>query len=201
MIMAQKSYVGDLVAGSLLKKEGRILAQILLNGVEKAEWKRLVESENILQMDSINAAKRIASTVKKRIEPLGPSFWKLVVDATDDELGQLMFIAVVLHSQLVQDFYRAEISQPHQRFVYELERNAWLQFCEDRGQHLEEIAIKAESTLKKMGQNVHKMLVDVGVISDLKDRRIQPIVLLDAPRQYLLAIERADLIGLLEMRD
>jgi hypothetical protein len=68
MISAKKdkTYSGDLVADSLLVRESRQIARLLLSGSDRADWNKSVVSENILQKRSPVSARRQARLIRKR---------------------------------------------------------------------------------------------------------------------------------------
>ena len=56
-------YKANITAGSLLVPESRKVAQLLLEGVDKTNWKDAIENQNILQKRSIATASRVAALI------------------------------------------------------------------------------------------------------------------------------------------
>ncbi|MCA1770336.1 MAG: DUF1819 family protein [Halomonas sp.] len=54
-------YNSDLIGGSLMVRESRIVAELLLAGVDDAAWKAAILDENRLQK-----ARRMAQAIRKR---------------------------------------------------------------------------------------------------------------------------------------
>lgn len=69
-----KEYLGDLIGGSLLITESRIIAESLLKKLPEDEWKSLIVEQNVLQKKSGQTAIRYARTIRWRIEGLGDEF-------------------------------------------------------------------------------------------------------------------------------
>ena len=54
-----KEYLGDLIGGSLLITESRIIAESLLKKLPEDEWKSLIVEQNVLQKKSSQTAIRM----------------------------------------------------------------------------------------------------------------------------------------------
>ncbi|HIJ32389.1 MAG TPA: DUF1819 family protein [Gammaproteobacteria bacterium] len=113
----RQTYLGDLAsARALLMGESRSIVEILLRHPTDDEWKRVVTSENILQQKSPVTAVRIANLLRKRLEPLGEQFLKAVESADDQLLRQLLMVAVMLRSPVVEDFMRTVLLDAVRRY-------------------------------------------------------------------------------------
>lgn len=56
----------------------------------------------------------------------------------------------------------------------------------------------SESTIKKMGNNVIKALVDSDYLSDSRTKKIQPVYLMPEVKDWLVRLSREDLIDVME---
>ena len=73
-----KKYTADMTAGSLLTYETRIVAGLLVEGNDFKQIRQMVEKQNVLQKRSIEAAKRMFSLIKNRLDEFDEEFFKLV---------------------------------------------------------------------------------------------------------------------------
>ena len=62
--MNQFNYNSDLIGGSLMVRESRIIADLLISGANPDEWNRYVMVDNLLQKRSAASAKRIAQAIR-----------------------------------------------------------------------------------------------------------------------------------------
>ena len=86
--MTAKTYLGDIIGGSIMLRESRLIAQLLLQHPDDEAWERAVVEENLLQKSSVHSAKRMASTVRKRLEAMSDTFWSDLLNARMIWLGR-----------------------------------------------------------------------------------------------------------------
>lgn len=86
--MTAKAYLGDIIGGSIMLRESRVVAELLLQHPDEVSWSDAIVNENALQKTSVHSAKRMASTLRKRLEPMGQDFWTALLQVSDD-LGKV----------------------------------------------------------------------------------------------------------------
>ncbi len=107
-------YKADLTAGALKVAESRIIADLLLRGVDDAGWRRAIYDENVLQARSPKTAKRLRTLVRNRLETMTDALWRLVRDGTSDEATHACLAAAVKHSYLLGDFLDLVVREQYQ---------------------------------------------------------------------------------------
>ena len=173
MIMNVKKYLGDLNGGGLLITESRTVAAIQLKKLSEKEWKQLIVDENILQKKSAQTALRFANVIRKRLEAMDETFTQLLLDASERAYIQLLMAAFLVQSPVIVDFMRETLAEARRTYKSDISNDAWLNFIDDRKQMIPELASYSESTLKRMGSNVIKALVDTGYLKSTRQRQIQ----------------------------
>ncbi len=196
--MSAKEYLGDLIGGSLLITESRIIAESLLKNLPDDEWKSLVIGENILQKKSGQTAIRYARTVRWRIEGLGSDFIAELLTTNDRAYVQMLMMALIIHSPIVADFMKLTLADARRIYKPNLDSNAWSEFYDTRSKVFSELENFSESTIKKMGNNAIKALADSGYLSDSKKKKIQPVYLVPEVKSWLVRLGRPDLIQVME---
>lgn len=196
--MNNKEYLGDLIGGSLMIADCRIIAESLLKNLPEAEWKKLVIEENILRKKSVNTASRNAYTLRKRLEPLGRKFLQTLLGVSEQAYIQLLMLAFLIHSPVVVDFMQKSLAEAKRTYKPGISPNAWAEFIEDRVRAYPELGMYSESTWKKMGNNVVKALVDSGYLNTSRQRQIQAVYLLPEVKACLADLGREDLINIME---
>ena len=62
------TYDSDLIGGSLMVRENRVIADLMLRQASPEEWQQEIQVENRLQKRSPATAKRLAQSIRKRLE-------------------------------------------------------------------------------------------------------------------------------------
>ncbi|MFD1132370.1 DUF1819 family protein [Psychrobacter sanguinis] len=193
-----RDYVGDLIGGSLLIAETRIIAETLLKQLPEDEWRALVIDQNILQKKSVKTSSRYVRVIRTRIEGLGKDFMSALVTSTERAYIQLLLVAVMINSPIVEDFMRLSLAEAKRTYKPNLPSTAWQDFYETQSLKYPDLNNYSESTIKKLGTNVIKILVLSGYLSDARKREIYPVYLMPEVKEWLLRLDRADLIEVME---
>jgi len=189
--MHEFSYDSDLIGGSLLVREARIIADLLLSKANDAEWKRVIQTENRLQKRSPATAKRQASALCKRLERLDEPFWRALRDGDDELATQVAFVAALERNLLLVEFVETVLKDAFILRAEKLAQYQWMDFLEDRAHRDPAIADWTETSKKKMGQVAFRILAEVGLLQSTRSLRLQNIlvrpevnVLLEDSRRY-----------------
>ena len=199
--MSRHQYLGDLTGGSLMIVESRILAKLLSTAPNAEEWARQVAQENVLRKKSVHTALRYANLIRMRLEVFHDA---KIIDAiatgTDKVSVQFLMVAFVVHSPIVADFMRSMLLEAKQSYKTKMPIDAWSNFFLERVRIYPELVSFAESTMKKMGQNVINALVQTGYLSSARLRDLQPVYLDPEVKAWLVQINRTDLVEILECK-
>jgi alkylated DNA nucleotide flippase Atl1 len=189
--MHEFSYDSDLIGGSLLVREARIIADLLLSKADDAEWKRVIQTENRLQKRSPATAKRQASALRKRLERLDEPFWRALRDGDDELATQVAFVAALERNLLLVEFVETVLKDAFILRAEKLAQYQWMDFLEDRAHRDPAIGTWTESSKKKMGQVAFRILAEVGLLQSTRSPRLRNIlvrpevnVLLEDSRRY-----------------
>ena len=170
-----KLYLGDIIGGSIMLRESRIIAELLLLNPDPETWSQKIENENLLQKNSMQSAKRFASTLRKRLEPMGDDFLTDLIDADETLAGQLILLAIMNHSPVIADFMRTELTDARRVFSERLSSDCWQVFYDQREKIIPELAKFSESSIQKMGTNVIKILVDTHYLASSRTKILQNV--------------------------
>ncbi|MGB0215588.1 MAG: DUF1819 family protein [Alteromonas oceani] len=196
--MNNKEYLGDLIGGSLLLTESRIIAQSLLEKPSDDEWKHQIIEQNILQKKSGNTAIRYARTIRWRIEGLGDEFMAELLKASESCYIQMLMMAFLINSPIVVNFMRQTLAEDRRTYKPNLSPDAWLEFYESQKRAIPALGTFSDSSVKKMGNNAIKALVDSGYLSDSRNKKIQAVYVLPEIKDWLVRLGREDLIDVME---
>lgn len=161
-------YRADIGGGTLKLPESRKVASLLLGGMPEGAWQKAIEVENVLQKTSPAGAKRIASLIRARLETMTPDLWLLVRDGERDTAMQAMFAASIKHSFLLGDFIDLVVRERFRGFHDTLPKSLWAEYLDLCRSRAPEMPVWKDSTAKKLGEHVYRILSEVGVIPDTK---------------------------------
>lgn len=82
-------YRADITAGSLKVTESRIIAGLLLKGVDANGWKDAVVKRNVLRTRNAATATRLAKLIRDRLETIDADLWRLVRDGKGTVANEL----------------------------------------------------------------------------------------------------------------
>ncbi len=196
--MNVKTYLGDLNGGGLLMTESRIVAEIQLRNLSEKEWKRLIVEDNVLQKKSPQTALRFANVIRKRLEAMGEAYAQALLDASERAYLQFLLAAFMVQSPVVVDFMQEYLAEARRTYKPDIPNDAWISFIDDRRKVVPELSSYSESTLKRMGSNVIKALVDTGYLKSTRQRQIQVVYLLPEVKELLIKINKQALIDIME---
>jgi Putative inner membrane protein (DUF1819) len=165
-------YRADIGGGTLMLRESRKVASLLLQGLPAGAWQKAIEAENVLQKTSPAGAKRIASLIRSRLETMTADFWLLVRDGDRDVAMQAMFAASIKHSPLLGDFIDIVVRERFRGLHNDLPRTAWAEYLEICRSRDPDMPVWKDSTAKKLGEHVYRILSEVGVLADRKSYRL-----------------------------
>ena len=196
--MNVKNYLGDLNGGSLLVTESRVIAEIQLRKLAEKEWKQLIVEDNVLQKKSPQTALRFAKVIRNRLNLMSEHFINVLLEVPDRAYIQLLMAAFMVQSPVIVDFMRECLAEARRTYKPDISSDAWLHFIEDRVKLFPDLSSYSDSTLKRMGSNVIKALVDTGYLSSTRQRQIQTVYLLPEVKAALIQINRQELIEVME---
>lgn len=174
--MQNFNYNSDLIGGSLLVRESRVIAELLLANADDADWKQAIQVENRLQKRSPATAKRQSSALRKRLERLDQPFWRALRDGDDELATQVAFVAALERNLLLVEFVETIVQDAFSLRAENLAQYQWTDFLEDRSHRDPAIEDWTEVSKKKMGQVVFRMLAEVGLLQSTRSLRLQHIL-------------------------
>lgn len=188
-------YDSDLIGGSLMVRESRIVAELLLAGVDDEAWKAAILDENRLQKARPATARRMAQAIRKRLVRLPEPFWQVLSEGDDQLATQVAFCAALARNRLLVEFLETVVADAFVTRAETLEPYQWDDFLADRAHRDPAIADWSPSSCKKMGQVAFRMLSEVGLMESARSRRLRPLILRP---EVLDLLERHRLIRLLD---
>ena len=196
--MSERIYNGEIVAGSLLVKESREIAELLLRGLNEKEFYKEVLISNVLQKRSPASAKRQAKLLRNRLLPLHHDFWGMIREGSHEQSTQVLLAASIVHSHLLGDFINQVIRLHIKTFQKKVSYRDWDSFFEECKQRDASVAAWTESTTKKIRQVVFRILAEAKIIDSTRNMALIPFSLLPEVKELLVRHEESYALECLE---
>lgn len=179
------SYDSDLIGGSLQVRECRIIADLLLQQASPEQWADAIQQQNRLQKRSPASARRVAQALRKRLERLDQPFWRAIRDGDDELATQVAFCAALERNLLLVEFIETVLRDAYLTRAETLEPWHWNDFLDERSHRDAAIESWTESSRKKMGQVVYRMLAEVGLLKSTRSMQLQTMLVRPEVRTLL----------------
>lgn len=185
MTAANPLYNAEITAGSLLLKESRVVAQLLLQGADNTKWQRAIVVDNLLQKTSPASAKRMATLIRKRLELMPRELWTMVAEGTTEVATQSLMAATIKHSRLFGDFMLQVLPNHYRSFDHKLLRREWDSFLTDCVHIDPAVAAWSPSTKIKVGQVAYRILAEAGYLDNARSLNLQPVSIAPEVSRFL----------------
>jgi hypothetical protein len=168
-------YSADITAGSLKLTESRIVADLLLRGVDSRAWRQSILTENVLQSRTPATAIRLSRLIKKRLELMEPEFWKMVRDGTSSIATQAILAAAIKHSPLLGDFLDLVVREQYRIFSRTLSNKLWDDYLDGCRGRDPDMPVWNESTRKRLRSSVFQILAQAGYLENTESKKLQTV--------------------------
>ncbi len=173
--MTDFKYESDLTGGSLMVRESRIIAELMLGQATAEDWDQAIRVDNLLQKRSPASAKRNAQAIRKRLARLEPEFWKALRDGDEEIATQVAFCAALERNLLLVEFMERVIKDAYQTHAEKLDVYQWIEFLDECANRDPDILEWTETTKKKTGQVAFRMLAEMGYLKNTRNLSLQHV--------------------------
>ena len=179
-------YNADIVAGSLLLRESREIAELLLSEPSNEEWNNAIIVENILQKRTPSTAKREAKLIRNRLSLMKPELWQMIRDGGSDLATQSVLACAIKHSRLLGDFMYEVLRDHWMTFNLNISIKDWNEFWDLCSQIDPSILEWSEKTYSKLRQVIYRILTEARYIENTMNLKLMPVTVLPEIKGYLL---------------
>jgi hypothetical protein len=163
--MSNVKYSMSFTTGSLFRQESVNLAELYM---ELGDWNSVrdkVIAENILQARALNTLKRICNEVISRLKTLGPEELSLLVDATPQEQGYLLWLAVCRRYRFIADFAVDVLRERYITLKTDLSYEDFDSFFNKKSEWHDELEKIRPATRIKLRQILFKILREADLLT------------------------------------
>ncbi|MCP4747912.1 MAG: DUF1819 family protein [Desulfobacteraceae bacterium] len=186
MTTKKTGYYSSIVNGSLLVRESRIIAGLLLDRADDKAWHQAIVIDNVLQKRSPESAKRQARLIKARLSCVKPELWMLIGMGVPDVVTQALLAASIKHSRLLGDFMLKVVKSHWQIFQKHISVKDWRDYLDTCSQIDRKVNNWTASTRSKLRQVVFRILAEAKYINNTKSFELLPVSIIAEVKTYLL---------------
>jgi len=168
-------YRATITSASLRLRESRIIAGLLIDGVDEAAWKDAMLERNVLQMGSPESIKRISRLLRARLTPLGAELWRLVRDGAREQATQATFAGAIKNSRLLGDFMDITMREQRALFAKKLEYRMWSDYIAGCRGRDPDMPHWSDNTVARLRSAVFSMLAEAGYLKDTRSLLLQNV--------------------------
>lgn len=180
-----RRYSANISAGSLKLPESRIVAGLLLKGIDPDTWHHAIVEENVLQARNPVSAVRIGRLVRQRLELMKPDLWRLVRDGSVPVATHAALAAAIKHSPLLGDFLDLVVREQLRVFNTRLSRRLFDDYLYDCRGRDPEMPLFNETTRRKLQTTIYHILVQSGYLTDTRTLQLQRVFIAEPVLAYL----------------
>jgi hypothetical protein len=180
-------YRADITAGALKVPESRIIADLLLRGLDETGWKEAIYDQNVLQTRSPKTAARLTLLLRGRLALMQAELWTLVRDGSGTVATQACLAAAVKHSALLGDFLDLVVRGQYTRYAKALSNTVWDDYLLDCRGRDPEMPQWSAATMDRLRSSVFQILAQAGYIANTRTLTLQPVYLASPVLDYLTA--------------
>jgi hypothetical protein len=165
--------------------ESRVVADLLLQGVDDLGWREAMFRENVLQTRSPQTAKRLRTLLRHRLETMDADLWRMIRDGSVTVATHACFAAAIKHSPLLGDFLDLVVRDQYKLFRESLTKKLWGDYIEGCRGRDPEMPWWSESTVARLRSSVFQILAQAGYIHDTASMKLQTVHIAAPVLKYL----------------
>lgn len=169
--------------GGLFASEARIIARVHDESPDWGQTRAQVGQDNPLGLRTAASVTRVSKEIVDRLQTLNPDELALVLDGSASERNAIMWLAATRQYRLIEEFASEILRERYLSMTPSLDLNHFDTFLASKAAWSPEIADLADSTRRKLRQNLFRMLREAELLSP--GGAIQPAFLNDHLLQVL----------------
>ena len=178
-------YRADITAGALKVPESRIIADLLLRGLDETGWKDALYRQNVLQTRRPKTAARLTLLLRGRFTLMEPALWILIRDGSGTVATQACLAAAIKHSALLGDFLDLVVREQVARYATTLSNTVWEDYLLDCRGRDPEMPQWSAATRDRLRSSVFQILAQAGYVDNTRTLRLQPVYIASPVVHYL----------------
>ncbi|ALS80282.1 hypothetical protein AUO94_08065 [Planococcus kocurii] len=181
-------YTSALTGAAFMFYEFKQVVILKEQGLSDKEIRAKVITENIFQHEKISSLKRGLPYILRRVNVLDEKLRSMVIEE-GTEIGKIINLyAIMKTNRLFFEFMEEVIYEKLQSNNYILEKKDLNMYFTAKAEQNESIASWTEATIKKLKHVHSKILIDAGMLKDMKSGELNRIIIDDEIKSHLIEI-------------
>lgn len=182
--MDDKKFSMSFTTASLLSNESLMVADLYVELNNWADVREEVLTNNLLQMRTSNASKRIFREISSRLKQLTPGQIDLLIETNPVGQQQLLWLAFCKRYRFVYEFAVTIVREQFLRLDLTLTYEAYEIYFNHQAEWHPEVERVAQSTRYKQRQVVFKTMREAGLLN--QNDQIMPVLLTPSVAQSIV---------------
>lgn len=182
------NYSSVLTGAGFMMYETKQVCSLKLAGLSDQEVRTKIVDENIFQYKKTSSIKRALPVILQRVNALDDELKKMVVEEPFDVGKVINLYSIMKMDRLFFEFMDEVIKERLIHHENMLERKDVNVFFSEKGEQSDFIGNLAESTVAKLKQVFQKILLEVGMLKDLRSRELQRLFIDEHVQAHLKRI-------------
>lgn len=196
--MDNREYKANLTGAWFLFYEIKQVTKLIEEGLDDKEIRTLVYEENLFQHNKIASVKRAFPTVLRRARLLDDELRNLLLEGSMENAKLVNLLAIAMDDRLFYEFLQEVIKEKYESSEMALEKIDINMYFTNKAEQSEKIDSFTDTTRNKLRQVYFKILVEAGVISDIKSGQLNRIYLDGVLRDALRNSDNTEFIKIFE---
>ena len=172
------AYNGTITAEQFLFYEIRIASKFYRGGIPVDDAIREIKENNLFQYPTERLVARMVRSCYKRLDALtDEQLRQELAEAPVEIAKQINLYAMMRYNRIVWDFMVGVIGEKFRSQDFEFARKDLNVFFSNLQEQDDAVAGWSESSVSKIKQVLTRLLVEVGLLDDVKSTRLNPLLL------------------------
>lgn len=172
-----ESYKASFTREQFMFYEMRTTAQLMLEGKSDEEIINEVTNNNLFQYPTEKSCKRMTTACIKRLKLLDTKLVYIIANGALDSARQVCLLAMMKQYRVVNDFMITVIGEKYRLKDSSFTKKDINVFFSRLQEQDDTVATWSESTISKLKQVLHKLLVDVGYLDSIRSEVLNSILI------------------------
>lgn len=178
-------YSAEIIAGALMVPESRVIAGLLLRGVDEETWADAIVKDNVLKARRKAIAMRVSRLIRGRLETMQAGLVRMVRDGNGAVATHAVLAAAVKHSPLLGDFLALVVGEQYRLFGRSLSNKMWDDYLDGCRERDRTMPLWSDATRARLRSSVFQTLAQAGYLENTRTLKLQAVHIADQVLNYL----------------
>lgn len=194
----KKKYSSGMTGAAFLLFELKQVSKLKLQGLTNDEIKRRVFDENLFQYKRVTSLKRVYPFIIRRCEALPEVLLEMLQTETLNNAKLINLLAIMEEDQLFKDFMIERVGEKYKSSDLLFGKADVNQYFSEKIEQKTNVMNFKESTLVRLRQTFLKVLVEAGILSEIKSGELLHVVMTEEIKKSFQTFGYSYFVDILE---